>query len=245
MRAATGLWRWRHNPLRRTTDLIEAWVALTAAVLLFLAVPLAGWAAGASADASLRREARAQARERFPTVARVLRTADRADERTEGRTDGPTDDRTADGAGAPAETPATDKAADQAADQAADRKTERSAADPAEGRRLRPSVVAVWTAPDGTPRAGTLTTGRQQARPGVTFPLWTDRSGRVVTPPMTDSAARAHAVITGFTVSVFAAFLVEAARRLTLHRLTRRRYARLDHAWAQAGPDWGRTGTGS
>ncbi|MEU3074993.1 Rv1733c family protein [Streptomyces laurentii] len=241
MRAATGLWRWRHNPLRRTTDLIEAWVALTAAVLLFLAVPLAGWAAGASADASLRREARAQARERFPTVARVLRTADRADERTEGRTDGPTDDRTADGAGAPAETPATDKAADQAAD----RKTERSAADPAEGRRLRPSVVAVWTAPDGTPRAGTLTTGRQQARPGVTFPLWTDRSGRVVTPPMTDSAARAHAVITGFTVSVFAAFLVEAARRLTLHRLTRRRYARLDHAWAQAGPDWGRTGTGS
>ncbi|MFE4588696.1 Rv1733c family protein [Streptomyces laurentii] len=241
MRAATGLWRWRHNPLRRTTDLIEAWVALTAAVLLFLAVPLAGWAAGASADASLRREARAQARERFPTVARVLRTADRAAERTEGRTDGPTADRTADGAGAPTETPATDKAADQAAD----RKAERPAADPAEGRRLRPSVVAVWTAPDGTPRTGTLTTGRQQARPGVTFPLWTDRSGRVVTPPMSDSAARAHAVITGFTVSVFAAFLVEAARRLTLHRLTRRRYARLDHAWAQAGPDWGRTGTGS
>ena len=30
MRAISGLWRWRHNPLRRATDLAEAWVALAA-----------------------------------------------------------------------------------------------------------------------------------------------------------------------------------------------------------------------
>ena len=31
MRAAAGVWRWRRNPLRRATDLFEAWVALVAA----------------------------------------------------------------------------------------------------------------------------------------------------------------------------------------------------------------------
>ena len=28
MRAITGLWRWRHNPLRRRTDVAEGWIAL-------------------------------------------------------------------------------------------------------------------------------------------------------------------------------------------------------------------------
>ena len=28
MRAISGLWRWRDNPLRRATDLAEAWLAL-------------------------------------------------------------------------------------------------------------------------------------------------------------------------------------------------------------------------
>ncbi|MEU7024078.1 hypothetical protein ABZ990_25950 [Streptomyces sp. NPDC046203] len=202
MRAATGLWRWRHNPLRRTTDLIEAWVALTAAVLLCLGAPLAGWTVGTAADTSLRREAKTQARERFSTVARVVSVTDR-------RAEGP------------------------------------AAADPVEEHRPRPAVVAVWTAPDGTPRSGTLATSRQQARPGVTFLLWTDRSGRIAAPPMLPSVARAHALITGFTVALFAGILVETARRLAVRLLLRRRYARLDRAWAEAGPDWGRTGTGS
>ncbi|MFF0433682.1 hypothetical protein ACFYU9_15795 [Streptomyces sp. NPDC004327] len=201
MRAAIGLWRWRHNPLRRTTDLVEAWVALAAAVLLCLAVPAAGWAAGASANASLQRSARAQLSERVPTVARVIRPADR---------------------------PAGRQPADVAAEQ-----------------RLRPSVVADWTAPDGTIHTGTVTTTRQQAHPGATFPLWTDRAGEPVTPPMHPDTARAHALIAGFTVALLAGLLIESGRRLVVHRLMRRRYARLDRAWAQAGPDWGRTGTGS
>ncbi|MFE6223972.1 hypothetical protein [Streptomyces sp. NPDC057854] len=72
MRAATGLWRWRHNPLRRTTDLVEAWVALVAAVLLCVAVPVAGWTAGSSAQHSLQRAVHAQQQGRVPTTARVL-----------------------------------------------------------------------------------------------------------------------------------------------------------------------------
>ncbi|MEU9858169.1 hypothetical protein [Streptomyces sp. NPDC047974] len=75
MRAVTGLWRWRHNPLRRTTDLVEAWVALVAALALCLAVPVAGWTAGAAAQHSLQRAVHAQQQGRVETTAHVLRPA--------------------------------------------------------------------------------------------------------------------------------------------------------------------------
>ncbi|MFF8415157.1 Rv1733c family protein [Streptomyces omiyaensis] len=75
MRAVTGLWRWRHNPLRRPTDLVEAWVALVAAVLLCVAAPLAGWTAGSAAQQSLHRAVRAQQQGRVATTAHVLRAA--------------------------------------------------------------------------------------------------------------------------------------------------------------------------
>ncbi|MFJ3583365.1 hypothetical protein ACIPPS_14180 [Streptomyces sp. NPDC090127] len=76
MRAAIGVWRWRHNPLRRTTDLIEAWVAVTAVLLLVLAAPAAGWIAGTGTDASLQRAVRAQNLQRLPTTAQVVRLSD-------------------------------------------------------------------------------------------------------------------------------------------------------------------------
>ncbi|WP_351225022.1 hypothetical protein [Streptomyces sp. NPDC002133] len=78
MRTLTGLWRWRHNPLRRTTDLVEAWAALAAALLLTVAVPAFGFLCGGLADAALRESARAQRAERHPTTARVLRQAPKA-----------------------------------------------------------------------------------------------------------------------------------------------------------------------
>ncbi|MEU4279335.1 hypothetical protein AB0F57_31070 [Streptomyces tanashiensis] len=202
MRAATGLWRWRHNPLRRTTDLVEAWVAFAAAVLLCLAVPLTGWAAGTSAYGSLSRAVRAQQEQRLPTTARVVRLA-------EGPVSGP-----------------------------------RSVETPGE-ERLRRSVVARWTAPDGSARTGTVATARQHSAPGSSFRLWTDRDGRPVGPPMQTGTARAHAIIAGATAALLAGLMVELVRRLAVRRLVLRRYARLDRAWAAAGPDWGRTGTGS
>ncbi|MER5962095.1 hypothetical protein [Streptomyces sp. NPDC002057] len=202
MRAAIGLWRWRHNSLRRTTDLVEAWVAFTALVLLCVVVPLTGWAAGASAHDSLQRAVRTQQEQRVPTTARVLRPADRPASGA----------RTADAAGE---------------------------------ERLRRSVVAEWIAPDGTARTGTVTTARRNSAPGATFPLWTDRDGHPVTAPMHADTARAHAVIAGLTAALLVGLLVETVRRLAVRRVVLLRYARLDRAWAAAGPDWGRTGTGS
>ncbi|MFF4169672.1 hypothetical protein [Streptomyces sp. NPDC001744] len=202
MRAATGLWRWRHNPLRRTTDLVEAWVALAAAVLLCVAVPLAGWTAGASAYGSLQRAIRAQQEQRTPTTARVL-----------GAAEGP---------------PRVVRTAEAA-----------------EEERLSRPVTARWTAPDGSVRTGTVETARRHAAPGDTFALWTDRDGRPVAPPMHPATARAHAITAGFMASLLTGLLVETGRRLAMRRLVLLRYARLDRAWAAAGPDWGRTGTGS
>ncbi|WP_030685930.1 hypothetical protein [Streptomyces globisporus] len=202
MRAATGLWRWRHNPLRRTTDLVEAWIALVAIVLLCTVVPLTGWAAGTSAYGSLARAARAQQAQRLPTTARVVRLAH-----------------------GPASGPRSVEAAGE--------------------ERLRRSVVARWTAPDGSARTGTVATARQHSSPGTAFRLWTDRDGRPVAPPMQTGTARAHAVVAGLTAALLVGSLVELVRRLAVRGLVLRRYARLDRAWAAAGPDWGRTGTGS
>jgi len=45
MRTRVRGWRWRRNPLRRRSDVVEAWTALVLALLLCVGAPLAGTAA--------------------------------------------------------------------------------------------------------------------------------------------------------------------------------------------------------
>ncbi|MFE9405765.1 hypothetical protein ACFYNY_29135 [Streptomyces sp. NPDC006530] len=197
----SGLWRWRHNPLRRRTDLVEAWVALVALVLMVFAAPAVGVLCGSLTDTSLRQQVTEQRLHRHVTAAVV---AGRAEQRP-------------------------------------------GAAQP-EGstiRATRTTVVANWTAYDGSSRRGTLVSPLRATEPGATFRLWTDDHGRPVPPPMARSAADTHAVFAGLCAAAAAAGLIEGIRRLTVWRLIRRRYARLDRAWARYGPDWGRTGAGS
>ncbi|MER6731977.1 Rv1733c family protein [Streptomyces puniciscabiei] len=73
MGAISGLWRWRHNPLRRPTDLAEAWVALVALVLIAVAAPVAGCLVGAAAQDSLQRSVREQRHTRHLVTATVMR----------------------------------------------------------------------------------------------------------------------------------------------------------------------------
>lgn len=68
-----GVWRWRHNPLRRATDRCEAWLALTAFLMLMLAAPAVGWLCGARTDAALQTSVRAQRADRHLTTAVVVR----------------------------------------------------------------------------------------------------------------------------------------------------------------------------
>jgi hypothetical protein len=65
-------WRWRRNPLRRRSDLIEAWVLLATLVLTLLGAVFAGLAAGDAVERSF-----AERRDRTRAVEAVL-TADAA-----------------------------------------------------------------------------------------------------------------------------------------------------------------------
>ncbi|MEU6476925.1 hypothetical protein ABZ858_08505 [Streptomyces sp. NPDC047017] len=201
MRAISGLWRWRHNPLRRTTDLVESWVALVALLVILVACPVLGAVVGTTAQDALQQSVRDQHRSRSLVAATVVRKLDR---------------------------PA-------------------SSSDPEviTGRDRRSRVVADWTAPDGTRQHDAVTTGLRAPHPGDRFGLWTDPHGRATTRPLDATTATTHAVLAGLGTALVAAGLTEGARRLVVWRLVRRRFARWDQAWDRAGPDWGRTGTGS
>ncbi|WP_033039510.1 Rv1733c family protein [Streptomyces monomycini] len=83
LRVIAGLWRWRRNPLRRTTDLLEAWVALAAILVIVLGGGFAGLAAGSAAHEALQRSVRIQAQQRH----QVWATPDRAAARPSAATD--------------------------------------------------------------------------------------------------------------------------------------------------------------
>lgn len=42
------LWRWRRNPLKRRSDIAEAWAALPVLLVLLIAAPTAGLATDAA-----------------------------------------------------------------------------------------------------------------------------------------------------------------------------------------------------
>jgi hypothetical protein len=201
LRAIRGLWRWRHNPLRRTTDLAEAWLALATLLLILVAAPLVGVLVGGLAQDALQQSVKEQRKDRHPVVATVVKKADRT----------PLDP---------------------------DPET-------ASGRDSHSRVLADWTAPDGTARHGTVMAALNSPQRGDHVTLWTDERGRLVGRPLDTATATTHAVLAGFGTAAVCAGLVEGSRRLVVWRMVRRRYDRWDQAWSQAGPDWGRTGTGS
>ncbi|MFG2887226.1 hypothetical protein ACGFYV_33905 [Streptomyces sp. NPDC048297] len=77
MRTQVPGWRWRRNPLRRRSDVVEAWTVLVVAVLLFVVAPLAGVAAGLYAHDRAETLARTQRAERHQVHATVVGTASR------------------------------------------------------------------------------------------------------------------------------------------------------------------------
>ena len=201
MRAISGLWRWRHNPLRRGTDLAEAWVALVALLLILVVTPVVGSVVGGVAQDALQGAVREQRESRQLVTATVIRKLDRS----------PLD---------------------------ADPET-------SSGREVRSRVLADWTAPDGTAHQGSVMAALQTPHRGDHFDIWTDLHGRIAARPLDSATATTHAVLAGTGAALLAAGLIEGTRRLAVWRMVRRRYAGWDRAWDSAGPDWGRTGTGS
>ncbi|MET9392859.1 hypothetical protein ABZY20_21095 [Streptomyces sp. NPDC006624] len=77
MRTRVRGWRWRHSPLRRRSDVVEAWTVLAVAVLVLVGAPLVGIAAGSWAHGQAQAVAAEQRAERHRVRAEVM-----------GRTDG-------------------------------------------------------------------------------------------------------------------------------------------------------------
>ncbi len=107
------------------------------------------------------------------------------------------------------------------------------------------TVVARWHARDGTARSATVTTASRDTATGAQVRIWTDLAGNPALRPMDAPTAHTHAALAGFGAAMLSVLLIEGGRRLIVWRMVQRRYERLDRAWAKAGPDWGRTGTGS
>jgi hypothetical protein len=72
MRTRVRGWRWRRNPLRRRSDVVEAWTALAVAALMLLGAPLVGAVVGWWAHDDARAMAAAQRSERHQVRAEVV-----------------------------------------------------------------------------------------------------------------------------------------------------------------------------
>lgn len=72
MRARVRGWRWRRSPLRRRSDVVEAWTLLVVAVLVLVGAPLAGAAAARWAHGEARSVSMEQRAERHRVRAEVV-----------------------------------------------------------------------------------------------------------------------------------------------------------------------------
>ncbi|MFJ6388225.1 hypothetical protein ACIQJT_11560 [Streptomyces sp. NPDC091972] len=72
MRTRVRGWRWRRNPLRRRSDVVEAWTVLAVAVLMLLGAPLIGAVAGRWAHDDARAVAVEQRSERHRVRVEVV-----------------------------------------------------------------------------------------------------------------------------------------------------------------------------
>ncbi|MFI9808687.1 hypothetical protein ACIHEJ_30755 [Streptomyces sp. NPDC052301] len=180
------LWRWRRNPLRRHSDVVEAWIVLTTWVFAVLGGVLAGLAAAQSADAAF-----SARRAQVHAVAAVV-----------------TDDA--------ARTQATGTGYDDG----------------------RVWVTVRWTDADGS-----VHTDRAKVPPGEPtgsrVTVWANRADRVVSAPVTGSAASLQSALTGVLVAPSAGAAVWCVGWMVRGRLIRRRLAEWDAEWRQIGPRWG------
>ncbi|AMW15153.1 hypothetical protein A4E84_03505 [Streptomyces qaidamensis] len=72
MRTRVRGWRWRSSPLRRRSDVVEAWTVLAVAVLILVGAPLAGTAAARWAHGEAKSVSAEQRAERHRVRAEVI-----------------------------------------------------------------------------------------------------------------------------------------------------------------------------
>jgi hypothetical protein len=207
------------NPLRRTSDRVEAWVTVLLLATLVLVMPYIAWRAGRASYTTGIRAERVQQEHRYRTEAVLLPDPDGAG----GTRTGPGD--TSGGVGRDAGDPAAPSAGDSAV-------PGRGTSAPA---RVR--VYAYWRGVDGTQHHGYVS-AVAPARPGTRVPVWTTGAGDLTTPPQ----RRFETVVDAATIAALAAGAlagVLAAVRFVVRRvLDVRRLAQWQEAWWRYEPRW-------
>ena len=104
------------------------------------------------------------------------------------------------------------------------------------------SAEARWRDPGGGERSGVLTTattpGIIGAAAGARIPVWLDRSGRPVAPPVGQVAMIVNALAAGTAVAGGAGIALLISYALGRLALNRRRLAAWESAWSLTGPRW-------
>jgi hypothetical protein len=100
----------------------------------------------------------------------------------------------------------------------------------------QPRVLASWTAPDGTQRAGRIP-APVNARAGTTLTVWVDPLGQLTGIPLGDHQVERQALLAALLTSAGLAMALLGAGALARRLLDRRRLAAWDAAWQATGPD--------
>jgi hypothetical protein len=98
---------------------------------------------------------------------------------------------------------------------------------------------ATWRAPDGSPRTGQVmaTSGASKGSP---IRIWTDPSGHLTGPPLTESQIAGQADLAGSAAAGGLVLLVLCESVIIRRLLDRRRIAAWDADWAVTEPMWNR-----
>ncbi len=201
------------NPLRRTSDRVEAWFTVLLLVALVLMMPYAAWRAGRACYTAGVRTERVEQAHRYRTEALLLPYPGTGAAPAANPGQGDQDDSSV-GADSDAAAPARGSAADS---------------------RVR--AYAQWTGVDGSEHHGFIPVPAP-AQPGTRIPVWTNATGDMVGPPQ----RRSETVIDATTIAVVTAALVAgllAGVRVVVRRgLDAYRLARWQEAWWQYEPRW-------
>lgn len=115
------------------------------------------------------------------------------------------------------------------------------AADAGNGYTADSQVLAqaTWRAPDGSPRTGQVmaTSGAPKGSPTL---IWTDSSGHLTGPPLTESQIAGQADLAGAAAAGGLAVLVLCESVIIRRLLDRRRMAAWDADWTVTEPMWNR-----
>ncbi len=105
------------------------------------------------------------------------------------------------------------------------------------GDGYQPSVVAMWTAPNGTVRTG-MVPAPPIARVGAKVKVWVDAAGRQTGPPLQLSQVRGQMVLAAVFAPLILCMVLLCAGQLAHYLLQRQRLASWDVEWRAVEPQW-------